>query len=355
MTRFRVAKLCSKWLQERIGDHNIQSDYKYKSGLKVRIQQLVCYACVVTMHDADTNDDMTTMTLFHTEHINRNTWVYVRSLVHLVSAHRHTLHMHRIAQVVSLVFICHPIHMRSWCVRFSLDIDLSILFTLYLTHLLSHFFHFFPPLEVRRQPEHSAQREYGLHWRDLLPQRLWAQRLRLQGDLCRALHRAPEFAAVPLRHRFPEDAEYDDAALEGMLRETHRVHSHHSQREDLSFSLSSSSVSDRTGRPVGDSAGDLLSQVVRKHRFRTLLDDHKEQILAECQAIILTDMNFKPLTKEEVYENWVKLLNLIKKNFTALELKKVNDEINSFFMDSNCSKTWNYVKLIRKVSVKWKS
>ena len=34
MTRFRGAKVCSKWLQERIDDHNIQSDYKYKSGLQ---------------------------------------------------------------------------------------------------------------------------------------------------------------------------------------------------------------------------------------------------------------------------------------------------------------------------------
>ena len=31
MTRFRGAKVCSKWLQERIDDHNIQSDNKYKS------------------------------------------------------------------------------------------------------------------------------------------------------------------------------------------------------------------------------------------------------------------------------------------------------------------------------------
>ena len=32
-TSFRGAKVCSKWLQERIDDHNIQSDNKYKSGL----------------------------------------------------------------------------------------------------------------------------------------------------------------------------------------------------------------------------------------------------------------------------------------------------------------------------------
>ena len=99
---------------------------------------------------------------------------------------------------------------------------------------------------------------------------------------------------------FPADAEYDDAALEGMLREAHRVHSHHSQREDLSVSLSWSSVSDRTGRPVGDRAGRPAEQSNQEAQIRTLLDKQKEQILAECQAR-LTDTNFKPLATEEVY------------------------------------------------------
>ena len=44
---------------------------------------------------------------------------------------------------------------------------------------------------------------------------------------------------------------------------------------------------------------------------------------------------------EEVYENYVKLLNLSKKNFTALKLKNVNDEINNFFMNGYCSKIGN--------------
>ena len=173
MTCFRGAKVCSKWLQERIDDRNIQSDNKYKSGLSEN-SILVRYACVVTLHDytTDTNDDMTTMTVFHTEHINTNTWVYVRSLVHLVSAHRHTLHMHRMAQVVSLVFTCHLIHMRSWCVRFSLDFDLSFLFTSYLTYLLSQSFYFFTHLKFVDKPAHSAQREYRLHWRDLLQHKI---------------------------------------------------------------------------------------------------------------------------------------------------------------------------------------
>ena len=84
----------------------------------------------------------------------------------------------------------------------------------------------------------------------------------------------------------PADADNDDAALEGMLREAHRVHGHHSQREDLSVSLSSSSVSDRTGRPVGDRAGRPAEQSSQKAQIRTLLDQQEEQILAECQARI---------------------------------------------------------------------
>ena len=47
--------------------------------------------------------------------------------------------------------------------------------------------------------------------------------------------------------------------------------------------------------------------------------------------------------------------HLSKKNITALELKNFNDEINNFFMKGYCSKTWNYVKLKIKVSMKWKN
>ena len=34
MTRFRDAKVSNNWLQIRIDDHRIQSDYKYKSELQ---------------------------------------------------------------------------------------------------------------------------------------------------------------------------------------------------------------------------------------------------------------------------------------------------------------------------------
>ena len=76
------------------------------------------------------------------------------------------------------------------------------------------------------------------------------------------------------------DPDYGDGTLEGMLREAHRVDSHHSQREDLSVSLSSSSVSDRTGRPVGDKSGRPAEQSSQEAQIRTLLDKQ------ECQARI---------------------------------------------------------------------
>ena len=80
--------------------------------------------------------------------------------------------------------------------------------------------------------------------------------------------------------------DYDDATLEDMLHQAHRAQAYHSPREDLSVSLSSSSMSDRTGRPVGDRPGRPGEQRNQEAQIRTLLDKQKEQILAECQPRI---------------------------------------------------------------------
>ena len=82
------------------------------------------------------------------------------------------------------------------------------------------------------------------------------------------------------------DPDYDDAALEGMVREAHRAQAYRSLREDLSVSLSSSSTSDRTGRPVGDTLGRLGELRTQKHRLGLCSTSKKEQILAERQARI---------------------------------------------------------------------
>ena len=82
------------------------------------------------------------------------------------------------------------------------------------------------------------------------------------------------------------DPDYDDATLEDMLHQVHRAQAYHSLREDLSVSLSSSSMSDRTGRPVGDRSGRPGEHRSSEALIRTLVDDQKEQILGECQARI---------------------------------------------------------------------
>ena len=81
------------------------------------------------------------------------------------------------------------------------------------------------------------------------------------------------------------DPDYDDATLEDMLHQVHREQVCHSLREDLSVSLSSS-MSDRTGLAVGDRSGQPGEHRSSEAQIRTLLDDQKEQILAECQARI---------------------------------------------------------------------
>ena len=49
--------------------------------------------------------------------------------------------------------------------------------------------------------------------------------------------------------RFPEDGDYDDAAIGEMLFNAYREQVCHSQRECLSVGQSSSSMFDRTGQP----------------------------------------------------------------------------------------------------------
>ena len=90
---------------------------------------------------------------------------------------------------------------------------------------------------------------------------------------------------------FSADPDYDDVALEDMLYQAHRAQVDHSVREDLSVSLSSSSMSDRTGRPVGDRSGQPGEQRNQEAQIRTLLDKQKElnlclshliQFLVDC-------------------------------------------------------------------------
>ena len=113
-----------------------------------------------------------------------------------------------------------------------------------------------------------------------------------------------------------------------MLHQAHRAQVYHSVREDLSVSLSSSSMSDRTGRPVGDRTERPVKQRNQEAQIRTLLDMSKNR-------------KFLQNAKQE----------LVNTNFKQLEPKKSNDS----FKDNYGSKSWNFVKLIKEVSLKWKN
>ena len=82
------------------------------------------------------------------------------------------------------------------------------------------------------------------------------------------------------------DPDYEDSTLEDMLYRAHRAQAYHSLREDLSVSLSSSSMSDRTGLPVLGRPAQPGEHESSEAQIRTLLDEQKQKVLAECQARI---------------------------------------------------------------------
>ena len=116
------------------------------------------------------------------------------------------------------------------------------------------------------------------------------------------------------------DPDYDDATLEDVLHQAHRAQADHSPREDLSVSLSSSSMSDRTERPVGDRPERLGEHQSSEAQIRTLLDKQKEQILAECQARIYQH-EFQAARAEEVQQRDQQLLQgqLLQQNLKLRE------------------------------------
>ena len=137
--------------------------------------------CVVTLHDEDTNDDMTIITDFHIVHINTNTWVWVRIVLFLlVCQHIVTSRTLTVVHVLCLSSIS------STCAH---EVSDSLRFC---SLLLPHappvaFLPLLPALEGRRVPAaHSEQREYGFVWRVLPPHKLWAQLLRLPWIILRA-------------------------------------------------------------------------------------------------------------------------------------------------------------------------
>ena len=225
---------------------------------------LVRYDCVVTMHDytTDTNDSMTTNTDFHIEHTNTNTWVCTVSsclsqrivILHFGSSRESCVHLSSHPRALMMCAVL-PRH---W--------------SLLSLHLLPHappvaLLPLLHPLEVRRQPAHSAQREYGLHGRDLLPHKLWAA----TPTTSRRLTSSPTQSSWPRRRSSPS---------EGFPRTpiTMTLHSRVcfvklteyiaiTLNEKTCLSVCRRQCPTERSDPLETERGDLLSKVVRMHRL----------------------------------------------------------------------------------------
>ena len=95
------------------------------------------------------------------------------------------------------------------------------------------------------------------------------------------------------------DPDYDDATPEDMLHELHRAQVYHSFREDLSVSLSSSSMSDRTGQPVGQRSGQLGDHRRSEAQIRTLCSMIKKSKFLQNAKQELVSTNFQAARAEE--------------------------------------------------------
>ena len=165
--------------------------------------------------------------------------------------------------------------MRSWCVRFSLDIDVSVLFIRCLTHLPSHSFHFLTLKLV----------EYLC----TLPKKVWppltrptpSQVMSPTPTTSRRLTSSPTQSSWPRRRSsqskgFPRTpSTMTPHSWMCCVKLTEYMSITHNEKTCLS--VSRRRVSERTGRPVGEGAGRPAESSSQDAQIRTLLDRQKEQ------------------------------------------------------------------------------
>ena len=148
----------NNWLQIRIDDHRIHSDYKYKSELSKSRRKEFCtwyYVCVV-------KPSTTPMTTWpprpRTPSTQRALTLTRECAVLLFVSPVLVVMIHTLHRMAQGCCASHLIH--AWSVRFSIDLESSILFfffifsfILYLLDFLLHFSHY---LEGRSEPVHSG-------------------------------------------------------------------------------------------------------------------------------------------------------------------------------------------------------
>ena len=195
-------QVCNNWLQKRIDDHGIQSDYNCTSGLQnpERKNTTLGIASVWWNWATRRTTAMTKWPSRPRAPSTSRTWNSTRELMHAWSHVRIVVRFwsswfahHIVAQVVRLSY--HPCMQGAFLFDFELSIPSNFLF-LFIFNLLQFLLHFSHNLEGSSNTAYMAKKGDGLNWRILPPHRLWAQKLRPHGDLCRVLHRFPGPATV---------------------------------------------------------------------------------------------------------------------------------------------------------------
>ena len=100
----------------------------------------------------------------------------------------------------------------------------------------------------------------------------------------------------------------------------------------------------------------LRDTTLRMNRLGLSWSDKESRFSLTVKQRFRSTNSKPPIPTEEVFKSWMKRSSRKKKKFVVL-IKETNDadKINNFFMNSNWSKIWISVKLMRKVSVKWKN
>ena len=137
---------------------------------------------------------------------------------------------------------------------FELSIPSNFFFSSFIFNFLQSLLHFFHNLEGSSNTAYFAKKEMDSTDESYLPTGYEPKGCDLVETYVESFTESLTQRQLS-EQRFLEDVDYDDTALEEMLHDAHRVRVSHSQREGLSVGQSSSSVSERTGRPVVDRTG----------------------------------------------------------------------------------------------------
>ena len=267
MTRFRDAKVCNNLVTEEIDDHRIQSDYKCIIGQQNPEGKNSTLGIASAWWNRATRrtTPMTTWPPRPRALSAQRTWTSTRELMHAWSHVRISQVLvvmictpHRGSSLTCARLSCHPCMQWSFLFDFELSISSNFFFFFsFIFNLLQSLLHFFHNLEGSSNTAYFAWKEMDSTDEACLLTGYEPKNYDLMETYVKSFTESlthPQFS----EQRFLEDMDYDDTAHEEMLHNAHRVHVCHSQREGLSVGQSSSSVSERTGRPVEERTGRLV-------------------------------------------------------------------------------------------------